>query len=71
MIKKEDFSDKLDFVSRFYRDDFNYEMLRMQLLVLAANFPPDESNDIHTIIMFLPVRASEQGNVIGSVHIYI
>ena len=61
-IKKEDFSDELDFVTRFYRDDFYCEMLCIQLHVLAANFPPYENSDIHSIIMFLKQRSASQGS---------
>ena len=43
----------------------------MQMLGFFFNMAPLSTIHLQTILGFLPERASEQGNVIGSVHIYI
>ena len=66
-IKKEDVFAELDFVAKFYCDDFHHEMIRMQLHVLAANFPPDESIYIHSIIKILKQIPASQRELMSEV----
>ena len=66
-IKKEDLSAELDFVTKFNCDDFHREMFRMQLHILAANFPPDESIDIHSIIKILKHIPASQNELMSEV----
>ncbi len=66
-IKKEDFTEELDFIVKFYQEDFQAEMLHMQLNILALNYPPDAGNDVHSIIKFLRLSSISQRELISQV----
>ncbi len=66
-IKKEDFSEELDFIVKFYQEDFQAEMLHMQLNIPAQNYPPDAGSDVHSIIKFLRLSSISQRELISQV----
>ena len=55
--KKEKYDEEFQFVTDFYKDDFDHDQLNMQLGVLSSNIPCESAQDLKSVIKnFLRLR---------------
>ena len=66
--RKEDYSEELEFVTAFYREDIDSDRLKMQLDVLSSNFPEDSSlHDLQSILKYLKELSHPQRTLMSEV----
>ena len=51
--KKEKYDEEFQFVTDFYKDDFDHDQLNMQLGVLSSNIPCESAQDLKSVIKYL------------------
>ena len=52
-VRKDNYDEELQYIVDFYKGDFNYDQLSMQLGVLSSNISSDSAQDLKSILKYL------------------
>ncbi len=65
--KKEKYDEEFQFVTDFYKDDFDHDQLNMQLGVLSSTVPCESAQDLSSVVNYLRELSQPQRSLLSEV----